>query len=183
MRVSGGRPLASLRALAVLDESWCVLLNRGMRVRSLSLLLQAASRLGDGVFWYVLMAALLATRGWAAVPAVLHMVVVGVAGIAAYKWLKQHTSRPRPYQVQQAIRVGAAPLDAFSFPSGHTLHATGFSIVAISYYPALAWIVVPFSVLVAVSRPVLGLHYPSDVLAGAALGAVIALASLTFLPA
>ncbi|HET7766673.1 MAG TPA: phosphatase PAP2 family protein, partial [Burkholderiales bacterium] len=66
------------------------------------------------------------------------------------------------------------------FPSGHTLHAVAFSMVAISFYPALAWLLVPFTLLVASSRVVLGLHYPSDVLAGAALGAIIALASLAF---
>jgi undecaprenyl-diphosphatase len=38
----------------------------------------------------------------------------------------------------------------------------------------LAWLLVPFTLLVAASRVVLGLHYPSDVLAGAALGALIA---------
>jgi undecaprenyl-diphosphatase len=49
-----------------------------------------------------------------------------------------------------------------------------FSIVAIAFYPVLAWVLVPFTLLVAASRVVLGLHYPSDVLAGAALGALIA---------
>ncbi|HNW79764.1 MAG TPA: phosphatase PAP2 family protein, partial [Candidatus Competibacteraceae bacterium] len=70
-----------------------------------------------------------------------------------------------------------APLDEYSFPSGHTLHAVSFSIIAVYYYPVLAWLVLPFTVLVALSRLVLGLHYPSDVLAGILLGA--ALASLT----
>jgi undecaprenyl-diphosphatase len=53
-----------------------------------------------------------------------------------------------------------------------------FSIVAIAFYPMLAWLLVPFTLLVAASRVVLGLHYPSDVLAGAALGALIASAFL-----
>jgi undecaprenyl-diphosphatase len=47
-----------------------------------------------------------------------------------------------------------------------------------TYFPALAWILVPFTVLVAISRVVLGLHYPSDVLAGAAVGAGVAQAVL-----
>ena len=47
-----------------------------------------------------------------------------------------------------------------------------FSVVAVSYYPALIWLVLPFSVLVALSRVILGLHYPSDVAAGAFLGAL-----------
>jgi undecaprenyl-diphosphatase len=70
-------------------------------------------------------------------------------------------------------------LDQFSFPSGHTMHAVGFSIVALSYHPELFWLLVPFAALVALSRPILGLHYPSDVVAGAALGALIASISLT----
>jgi len=51
-------------------------------------------------------------------------------------------------------------------------------VIAIAFYPVLAWSLVPFTLLVAISRVVLGLHYPSDVLAGAALGALISAASL-----
>ena len=71
-----------------------------------------------------------------------------------------------------------APLDRFSFPSGHTLHAVAFSLVAVHYYPGLIWLVLPFTALVAVSRLILGLHYPTDVLAGIALGGMVAMASL-----
>jgi undecaprenyl-diphosphatase len=82
--------------------------------------------------------------------------------------------------VHQHIAAGTQPLDQFSFPSGHTLHAVAFTLVACSYYPTLAVLLVPFTLLVAASRLVLGLHYPSDVLAGAVLGALIVLASFSF---
>ncbi len=130
------------------------------------------------MFWYALMGGLLAVGGETAVPAVAHMAAVGAIGVLVYKWLKSRTSRPRPYQARTAIHRGADPLDNFSFPSGHTLHAASFSILAIAYFPAAAWIVVPFGLLVAASRLVLGLHYPTDVLAGAVIGAALALGSL-----
>jgi len=49
--------------------------------------------------------------------------------------------------------------------------------VLCGHFPPLIWILLPFAVLVALSRPVLGLHYPSDVLAGALIGATLALFS------
>jgi undecaprenyl-diphosphatase len=171
---------AGLRAVAVWDEAWCVWFNHAAGIPWLRALLRAVSRLGDGVFWYALMVALLAMGGRTAIPAVAHIAAAGAVGVVVYKWLKSRTSRPRPYQVRAAIRRGAAPLDDFSFPSGHTLHAVSFSILAIAYFPPAAWLCLPFAALVAASRLVLGLHYPTDVLAGAAIGATLALGSLAF---
>lgn len=132
------------------------------------------------MFWYALMLSLLAVGGVQAFIPVGHMAATGFVGTLLYKWLKSTTSRPRPFAVESAVRAGADPLDAFSFPSGHTLHAIAFSVVAIAYYPTLVWLLGPFAFLVALSRVVLGLHYPSDVLAGAALGALIAYVSFWF---
>jgi undecaprenyl-diphosphatase len=170
---------ASLAQLRLWDQALCVQFNHAMRIRIVHRGLLVVSRLGDGVFWYALMLALLARDGSRAARPVLHMIATGLVCTALYKWLKSRTSRPRPYAVDQAVRAGADALDPFSFPSGHTLHAVAFSVVAAAYYPALAWLLLPFVLLIAASRVVLGLHYPSDVLAGAALGALIAQASLS----
>lgn len=106
------------------------------------------------------------------------MITAGLVGTLVYKWLKGATERPRPYQACPSICCLTAPLDRFSFPSGHTLHAVVFSAVATAYYPALGWLVWPFTALVALSRLVLGLHYVSDVLVGALLGGTIVALSL-----
>jgi undecaprenyl-diphosphatase len=133
------------------------------------------------MFWYALMLALLAAGGPPAVGPVAHMAAVGLVNVVLYKWLKTKTVRRRPYQVRTDILCCCEPLDPFSFPSGHTLHAVSFSIIALAYFPALAPLVLPFAALVALSRVVLGLHYPSDVVAGALLGAAVAALSFALL--
>jgi undecaprenyl-diphosphatase len=156
------------------DTSLCVSLNRASRHLWVRLAFRLVSRLGDGIFWYTVMLGIMLADpvgGW--LPA-LHMALAGLSGTVIYKWLKGKTLRPRPYEVHQAIRMTGAPLDQFSFPSGHTLHAVVFCSIGLAYYPMLAWLLLPFTLLVALSRLVLGLHYPSDVLAGALLGALIA---------
>jgi len=166
--------LHGLNRLAAHEHAWLERLN-GVSLPDWEVaLLRRVSRLGDGVFWYGLMLALIAWHGWEALPSVLHMTVAGLAGTLIYKGLKGATERPRPYQVCPTICCLTAPLDRFSFPSGHTLHAVVFSLVATAYYPALGWLVWPFTALVALSRLVLGLHYVSDVLVGALLGAAVA---------
>jgi undecaprenyl-diphosphatase len=160
------------------DQAACLRLNRGLRLRWLRLLLGVASRLGDGIFWYALLAALLALHGAEVLGPLLNILLTGGACTLIYKWLKARTLRPRPCDAVPAIRAGAAPLDQFSFPSGHTLHAVAFSVMTSAWFPETAWVVWPFTFLVALSRPVLGLHYPSDVLAGAAIGAAVAALSL-----
>jgi len=54
--------------------------------------------------------------------------------------------------------------------------------VAMAHYPALAWLLVPFTTSVAASRVVLGLHYPSDVVAATGIGTALAAASLWSVP-
>jgi undecaprenyl-diphosphatase len=168
---------STLRLLQRWDESACVRLNQALRHALLLRALQAVSWLGNGVLWYALMAALLARYGADALQPVLHMIFVGAIGSATYAMVKRGTSRPRPYETLREIAAHARALDAFSFPSGHTLHAVAFALVAGAYYPRLVPILAGFALLTGLSRVMLGLHYPSDVLAGAALGALIAAAS------
>jgi undecaprenyl-diphosphatase len=168
---------ATLRELLRWDRALCVQLNGALRYEPLLRAFRALSWLGNGIFWYALMLGLLVLHKGEAVLPVLHMVFVGAVCTASYKMLKRGTVRPRPFQAMQSIAAGAPVLDTFSFPSGHTLHAVAFTLVACYYYPDFATILVPFTLLTAASRVVLGLHYPSDVLAGAAIGAAVALAS------
>lgn len=164
--------------LNVVDQRTTVLFNRINHHPLPARLFAVVSRLGDGVFWYAIILALPFVHGAAAALVSLQMVAVGLVSYLLYRWLKQATGRPRPCQSDAGILRSVAPLDEFSFPSGHTMHAVAFTIVLVSYYPAWAVIVAPFTLLVALSRMVLGLHYPSDVIVGALIGTATAMLSL-----
>jgi undecaprenyl-diphosphatase len=105
--------------------------------------------------------------------AAAHMLATGAVALALYRWLKRWTRRPRPFRCCDGVVAHVPPLDEFSFPSGHTLHAVSFSIVALAYFPALAPLLFTLCALIAASRVVLGLHYPSDVLAAIAIGSAL----------
>ena len=160
-------------------ERWlCIAINRWGARRALTRMFRVISRLGDGVFWYLLIGWLAIFGGVRGVQAALHMAVVGIVAATLYRTLKRWTRRPRPFRAHADITAYIAPLDEFSFPSGHTLHAVSFSVVALAYFPMLAPLLLPFATLVALSRVVLGLHYPSDVLAATLIGGSLGTLSL-----
>lgn len=160
------------------EHRLCLIANAAARRRALRALFRTVSRWGDGAFWYLLMASMPLWLGRAAgARAALHMLAVGAVGLVLYKLLKRTLVRERPFIGLIGIECAMPPLDRYSFPSGHTLHAVAFTVLAVGYVPWLAWLLVPFAVLVAASRVVLGLHYPSDVVVGALLGAALAAAS------
>ena len=171
------------RRVDAVEYKLCMRMNRGCRVVTLRKLFAVVSRLGDGVFWYTLMVLFPLIDGRHGMYPSLRMVVAGVAGLALYKYLKSRLVRERPYINFAGVMAGTKALDRYSFPSGHTLHAVSFTILICASYPQLAWLCIPFAVLVAASRVVLGLHYPSDVLAGASIGTGVAFATLWLLPA
>ena len=156
-----------------LDLKGCVYLNHLSQSQRIALFFKTISRLGDGPFWYVMLLSVWIAQGLAYGLQILYLLVAGSVGTGIYKFLKHKTTRPRPYQVHQVIVLGERPLDHFSFPSGHTLHAVMVTITLGYIQPLLLVLMLPFTILVALSRMILGLHYPSDVIVGAVIGTVV----------
>ncbi len=164
------------------EHRTCVVFNRTSRRRLVHGLFRIVSRLGDGVFWYGLMAALVVLQPGKGLTCALQMGLTSLVGLVIYKLLKEKLVRERPFIAHADIRCGCPPLDRYSFPSGHTLQAVLFTTIAVAWFPLLALLLVPFTILVALSRMVLGLHYPTDVVCGAAIGFSLAQGAIWLLP-
>jgi undecaprenyl-diphosphatase len=160
----------------------CRYLNRSSRSSGVRQLFRAVSWLGDGWVWYAVMLALPIIHGVEGLQAGLHLAATGAVGVVLYKLIKNRAVRERPYITHSAIECALAPLDRYSFPSGHTLHAVCFTVVLTSYLPEWTGAVVALASLIALSRVILGLHYPTDVAAGAALGGSLGFGSVLLGP-
>jgi undecaprenyl-diphosphatase len=108
--------------------------------------------------------------------AVHGMVSLGVASAVTNIVAKGLWGRMRPVtdRVPTARRLRRSPVTT-SFPSGHSASAAAFATAAAVEAPAVAVPLGALSAAVAVSRVVTGAHYPSDVVAGAAIGVGAAL--------
>ncbi|MCD7032658.1 phosphatase PAP2 family protein [Metabacillus sp. GX 13764] len=84
--------------------------------------------------------------------------------------VKKLYPRKRPYITLHETKVPANPLEDHSFPSGHTTAIFSVVIPLLLFFPGLAVLLIPLGISVGLSRIYLGLHYPSDVLAGFLLG-------------
>jgi undecaprenyl-diphosphatase len=105
--------------------------------------------------------------------AILSAVLATGVGVAMFLKLKRSFGRKRPCAIQPHCWATLLPPDQFSFPSGHTITAFSVAISLSAYYPFLLPGLLFCAISVAVSRVLLGMHFLTDVLAGAAIGGLL----------
>jgi undecaprenyl-diphosphatase len=141
----------------------------------------AATRGGDGWLWYAMGAVVLLEGGPARFRAVLAAVLAVAVGIALFLQLKRACHRRRPCALEPHCWATLLPPDQFSFPSGHTITAFSVAVSLSIFYPPLLIGLLFCAVSVALSRILLGMHFLSDVLAGAAIGSILGYSAAVFL--
>lgn len=107
----------------------------------------------------------------------------GFAGAAAYVSAsllatagKDLTDRPRPPRADARVIAETAVPDTSAMPSGHAATAFAVAVAVGAVHPRLRVPLLAAAAVVGVSRVYLGVHYPTDVLAGGALGVAVGLA-------
>jgi undecaprenyl-diphosphatase len=166
-----------LTFLAHRDHNLMRRINRWPAPRWVRLWMLCATRGGDGWLWYGMGVVILLFGDGSRFVAVGAAALAAGVGIALFLRLKKLTGRKRPCAIEPHCWATLLPPDQFSFPSGHTITAFAVAVSLSQFYPTLAVGLLFCAISVAASRLLLGMHFLSDVLAGAAIGTLLAFGS------
>ncbi|ALP53048.1 Type II phosphatidic acid phosphatase [Candidatus Tenderia electrophaga] len=150
---------------------WCMSRKRHAEIARLA---RWISKTGDGYLYALIGVLLLWLDAESGPPFALALLLAFAVELPTYLVSKNTVRRHRPADAIVGFSSFLQPSDKFSFPSGHTAAAFLFANVVAFYYPAYALPAYSAACLIGVSRVLLGVHFPSDIVAGMALGLVSA---------
>jgi 4-amino-4-deoxy-L-arabinose transferase-like glycosyltransferase/membrane-associated phospholipid phosphatase len=109
---------------------------------------------------------------------VLMLALIVPMGDGLSTLMKNAVGRDRPFLTLPDVHLLVGKSSSYSMPSGHAANWFAGTMVAFLYYRRSIWIMLPIAILVSYSRIYNGVHYPSDVVAGAIVGAGQAVAAI-----
>jgi len=151
---------------------WCAAFSH---TKNLHTAARIISRTGDGYLQVFLPLLIWAYIGASAFTFVNILVFAFTVERSLYWVLKNSLKRRRPPAAIPRFKAMITASDEFSFPSGHTSGAFLLAILVSNYIPVLAIPLFIWVACVGLSRVILGVHFPADIIAGMALGGSIAL--------
>lgn len=159
--------------LTALDTWWLAAINKLGAISIISLFARTLGAIGSGWIWIAIAVLLLTFKGrkwlkWCALLLAALLITGYVADV-----LKVIVARPRPYLVLSDVVRFASAEPSFAFPSGHASRAFASAAVLVAGAKRWWWAWLALASAVGISRVILGLHYPSDVVGGALLGYAI----------
>lgn len=136
------------------------------------------SRSANGYLYILLIAFLFLVDGELGLSAFSRAFIGFAIELPVYFILKRLIKRPRPFQRMKNIAFVIPPPDHFSFPSGHTAAAFLMAMILSAVFPGLLIPSLLWATAVGFSRVYVGVHYPTDIFAGMAMGLLIAVIPL-----
>jgi undecaprenyl-diphosphatase len=147
-------------------------------LRALAILL---SKLGNGWIYLLLGGLIFANWRLAGVRIIVPAGVNAMLLHSVYPMMKRAFGRRRPFQADPRLPSLLRTLDAHSFPSGHTMTLAGVLTPIVMLWPGSTLPATAVGLGVAWSRIATAHHYPTDVIAGAALGIGVGYPTTTLL--
>ena len=171
-----------LDAILQFDRSILLWIQDNVRADLLTPVMKAITHLTGMGVWILLALALLLLRRTRRL-GVLCMASMAIGLIITNLIIKNWAARVRPYEIIQGLECIVAKQWDYSFPSGHATNALACAWVLFRRAPK-KWGVpaLALAILIALSRLYVGVHYPTDVLAGAAIGICSACLAMWLVP-
>ncbi len=157
----------SVKKLDLITFQWCMQRKHSADIAAIS---RWISRLGDGYGYLLLALLLIALEVHHSEELLITALIAFTIELPLYLLFKNTIRRNRPAAAIGGFNAFLAPADKFSFPSGHTAAAFLMATLISTFYPEYTLLGYSIAALIGSSRVLLGVHFPTDIIAGIVLG-------------